>query len=225
MEVFWTAVRTAPGPCVISDPRAALRASIRAFQRTRDLLASPGRRLVLLRSEEPLLVLADGGAALRRKDGTFCLTPPLLSDTIEVFAPLSSRCLLISTSRAHYRTRDGLTRKIAAKANAGAAAWCQDAVYRLPSMSWPARLQLADAPLKVRAPRLSAVPAQRPPGPPPRLTPRSATTICAPSWSSSARPRRIRLRSPTPVLGRDVTSVGLTGAALADPVRFQLSLR
>ncbi len=114
-----------------------------------------------------MLVLADGGAALRRKDGTFCLTPPLLSDTIEVFAPLSSRCLLISTSRAHYRTRDGLTRKIAAKANAGAAAWCQDAVYRLPSMSWPARLQLADAPLKVRAPRLSAVPAQRPPGPAP----------------------------------------------------------
>ncbi len=75
MEVFWTAVRTAPDPCVISDPRAALRASIRAFQRTLDLLASPGRRLVLLRSEEPLLVLADGGAALRRKDGTFCLTP------------------------------------------------------------------------------------------------------------------------------------------------------
>ncbi|MDX2628989.1 DUF4238 domain-containing protein, partial [Streptomyces scabiei] len=167
MEVFWTAVRTAPDPCAISDPRAALRASIRAFQRTRDLLASPGRRLVLLRSEEPLLVLADSGVALRRRDGTFCLTPPLLSDTIEVFAPLSPRCLLISTTRAHYRARDGLTRKIAAKANAGAAAWCHDAVYRLPSMPRPARLRLADAPLKVRTPSLSAVPAQRPPGPTP----------------------------------------------------------
>ncbi|MFF3547515.1 DUF4238 domain-containing protein [Streptomyces platensis] len=167
LEVFWTAVRTAPDPSVISDPRAALRASIRAFERTRDVLAAAGRRLVLLRAEEPLLVLGDSGVALRRKDGTFCLTPPLLPDTVEIFAPLSPRCLLISTSRAHYRPWEGLTRKIAAKANAGAAAWCQDAVYRLPSMSWPARVRLADAPLTVRAPRMSAVPAQHPPGPAP----------------------------------------------------------
>ncbi len=68
--------------------------------------------------------------ALRRKDGTFSLTPPLLTETIEVFAPLSPTCLLISTPRAHYRPDQGLTRKIAAKANAGAAAWSQDAVYR-----------------------------------------------------------------------------------------------
>lgn len=66
-----------------------------------------------------------------------------------------------------HRPREGLTRKIAAKANAGAAAWCQDAVYRLPSMSWPAHLRLASTPLEVRPPRLSAVPAQRSPGPAP----------------------------------------------------------
>ncbi|MFI1303379.1 DUF4238 domain-containing protein [Streptomyces sioyaensis] len=167
LEVFWTAVRTAPDPSVIFDPRSALRASIRAFERTRGLLAAPGRRLVLLRSAEPLLVLADSGIALRRKDGTFGLTPPLLPETIEVFAPLSPTCLLISTPRAHYRPHQGLTRKIAAKANAGAAAWCQDAVYRPPSMPWPTHLPLAESPLEVRPPRLSAVPAQQPAGPAP----------------------------------------------------------
>lgn len=167
MEVFWTAVRTAPDPSVVDDPRSALRASIRAFERTRDVLAAPGRRLMLLRSAEPLLMLADSGVALRHKDGTFSFTPPLLPKALEVFAPLSPSCLLISTPRAHYRPREGLTRKIAAKANAGAAAWCQDAVYRLPSMSWPAHLRLASTPLKVRPPRLSAVPAQQSPGPAP----------------------------------------------------------
>ncbi|MGA5291615.1 DUF4238 domain-containing protein [Streptomyces pseudogriseolus] len=161
LEVFWTAVQMAPAPSLIADPRSALRAMIRAFERTRDLLAVTGRRLVVLRSAEPLLVLADSGVALRRNDGTFGLTPPLLPETIEVFAPLSPTCLLISTPRAHYRPDQGLTRKIAAKANAGAAAWCQDAVYRLPSMSWPAHLRLAGTPLEVRPPRLSAVPAQQ----------------------------------------------------------------
>ncbi|CQR59343.1 hypothetical protein (plasmid) [Streptomyces leeuwenhoekii] len=160
MEVFWTAVRTAPGPSVVADPRSARRAMIRAFERTRDLLTVPGRRLVVLRAAEPLLVLADSGVALPRKDGSFCLTPPLLPETIEVFAPLSPTCLLISTPRAHYRLRQGRTRKIAYKANAGAAAWCQDAVYRLPSMPWPSRLRLADTPLKVRPPQRAA----RPPG-------------------------------------------------------------
>ncbi|WP_435864644.1 hypothetical protein [Streptomyces phaeochromogenes] len=52
-EVFWTALRTAHGPSVIGDPRSALRTSIRAFERTRDLLAAPGRRVVQLRSSEP----------------------------------------------------------------------------------------------------------------------------------------------------------------------------
>ncbi|WP_258056109.1 DUF4238 domain-containing protein [Streptomyces sp. Ru62] len=167
LEVFWTAVRTAPDPSLIADPRSVLRAMIRAFERTRGLLAAPGRRLVLLRSAEPRLVLADSGVALRRKDGTVSLTPPLLPETIEVFAPLSPTCLLISTPRAHYRPEQGLTRKIAAKANAGAAAWCQDAVYRLPSMPWPAHLPLAETALEVRPPRLSAVPAQQPAGPAP----------------------------------------------------------
>jgi hypothetical protein len=106
---------------------------IRAFERTRDILTVPGRRLVVLRSAEPFLVLADSGVALRRKDGSFCLPPPLVPETVEVFAPLSPTCLLISTPRAHYRLSEGLTRKIASTANAGAAAWCQDAVYRLPS--------------------------------------------------------------------------------------------
>lgn len=165
MEVFWAAVRTAPGPSVVADPRSALRAMIRSFERTRDLLTVPGRRLLVLRAAEPLLVLADSGVALRRKDGSFCLTPPLLPETVEVFAPLSPTCLLISTPRVHYRPQQGLTRKIAAKANAGAAAWCQDAVYRLPSMSWPSRLRLTGAPLEVRPPRLSVVPAQPPPDP------------------------------------------------------------
>ncbi|WP_331739831.1 DUF4238 domain-containing protein (plasmid) [Streptomyces sp. NBC_00015] len=166
MEVFWAAVRTAPDPSVTDDPRSALRALIRGFERTRNVLAAPGRRLVLLHSTEPLLMLSDSGVALRRKDGSFTLTPPLLPETIEVFAPLSPNCLLVSTPRAHHRPRKGLTRKIAARANAGAVAWCQDAVYRLPSMPWPAPLRLAETSLEVRPPRLSAVPAQHPPGPP-----------------------------------------------------------
>ncbi|WP_244318755.1 DUF4238 domain-containing protein [Streptomyces brevispora] len=168
LGVFWAAVRAAPDPSVIVDPRSALRASIRAFERTRGLLAAPGRRLVLLRSADPLLVLADSGVSLRRKDGTFSFTPPLLPETIEVFAPLSPTCLLLSTTRAHYRPQQGcLTRRLAAKANAGAAAWCQDAVYRLPSMAWPTRLGLARTPLEVRVPQLTAVPAQQRPGPAP----------------------------------------------------------
>ncbi|MFI0772838.1 DUF4238 domain-containing protein [Streptomyces sp. NPDC021218] len=167
MKVFWTAARTAPDPSLTDDPRSALRASIRAFEHTRDVLAAPGRRLVLLRSAEPLLILADSGVALRRKNGTFDLTPPLLPETIEVFAPLSPTCLLISTPRSHYRPYQGLTRKIAAKANAGTAAWCQEAVYRPPSMPWPIHLPLAETPLEVRSPQLSAVPAQQPPGPAP----------------------------------------------------------
>ncbi|WP_079168957.1 DUF4238 domain-containing protein [Streptomyces sp. CC77] len=162
MEVFWTSVRGAPDPSLVDDPRSPLRASIRAFERTREVLATPGRRLVLLHSAEPMLVLSDSGVVLRRKDGSFSITPPLLPETIEVFAPLSPTCLLISTPRAHYRPQDGLTRKIAAKANAGAAAWFQDAVYRLESMPWPARLRLPDAPLSVQPPQLSARPAQRP---------------------------------------------------------------
>lgn len=158
MEVFWTAVRTAPGPSVVADPRSALRAMIRACERTRDVHAAPGRRLLVLRSAEPMLVLGDNSVALRRKDGTFGLTPPLLPEAVEVFAPLSPTCLFISTTRAHYRPQQGLTRRIAAKANAGAAAWCQDAVYRPPSMPWPSRLQLPGAPLVIRQPRLTAAP-------------------------------------------------------------------
>ncbi|MFI1308558.1 DUF4238 domain-containing protein [Streptomyces albidoflavus] len=167
MEVFWTAVRTAPDPSVVADPRSALRAMIRASERTRDVLAAPGRRLVVLHAAEPILVLGDSGVALRRKDGTFGLTPPLLPETVEVFAPLSPTCLLISTPRAHYRSQQGLTRRIAAKANAGAAAWCQKAVYRLPSMPWPARLQLPGAPLEVRPLRLTAAPTGQQQGPAP----------------------------------------------------------
>ncbi|MGW5095478.1 hypothetical protein ACWEQ1_34120 [Streptomyces nodosus] len=43
-------------------------------------------------------------------------------------------------------TSSGLTLKIAAKANAGATAWCQDTVYRPSSMPWPTYLarQLRD---------------------------------------------------------------------------------
>ncbi|MEU9352433.1 hypothetical protein AB0D65_15865 [Streptomyces griseoloalbus] len=56
----------APDPSVVDDPRSALRISIRAFEGIRDVLAAPGRRLVLLRSAEPLLMLADSGVALRQ---------------------------------------------------------------------------------------------------------------------------------------------------------------
>ncbi|TRV73327.1 hypothetical protein FKN01_27530 [Streptomyces sp. 130] len=152
---------------VIADPRSVLRAEIRSFERTRDILTVPGRRLVVLHSAEPLLILGDSGVALRRKDGTLCLTPPLLPETVEIFAPLSPTCLLISTPRAHYRPHQGLTRGIAAKANAEAAAWCREAVYRLPPMLWPGRLRLAHTPLEVRPPRLTAVPTQQQPGPAP----------------------------------------------------------
>ncbi|MEU1305197.1 MULTISPECIES: hypothetical protein [Streptomyces] len=110
-------------------------------------------------------MLADSGVALRRKDGSSSLTPPLLPETIEVFAPLSPTCLLISTPCAHYHPHEALTRKIAAKANTGTAAWCQDAIYRPPSMPWPTHLLLAETPLEVRPPQLSAAPAQHPPGP------------------------------------------------------------
>lgn len=40
---------------------------------------------------------------------------PLLTETIELFGPLSPSCLLISTPRSHYRPHGGLTRKIAAR--------------------------------------------------------------------------------------------------------------
>lgn len=87
------AERTAPDPSVVADPRSVLRACIRAFERAREVLAAPGRRLVLLHSGERLLMLADSGVA-PRKDGTYSLTPPLLTETTELFAPLSPSCLL-----------------------------------------------------------------------------------------------------------------------------------
>ncbi|GGW78431.1 hypothetical protein [Streptomyces galilaeus] len=187
LEVFWTAVRTAPDLSVIVDPRSVLRASIRAFERTRDLLAAAGRRLVLLRSAEPLLVLADSGIALRRKDGTFGLTPPLLPETIEVFVPLSPTCLLISTTRAHHRPREGLTRKIAAKANAGAAAWCQDAVYRPPSIPWSTHLQLADTPLQVSRHGCLPYPSSPPRDPPQRAARHPGTAPRCPFGPACSR--------------------------------------
>ncbi|MFI1488064.1 DUF4238 domain-containing protein [Streptomyces sp. NPDC020747] len=222
MEVFWTAVRTAPDPCVVSDPRAALRASIRAFQRTRDLLASPGRRLVLLRSKEPLLVLADGGVALRRRDGTFCITPPLLSDTIEVFAPLSPRCLLISTSRAHYR---------AGRPDPQDRGQGQRRCGRLvPGRRLPAALHVLARPTAARRCSVES------PGTEPVRRSRAAPT--RPRPGSPQDPPRRSARHPGAAqrgLGVsasvrqprywDVTSASLTGAASADPVRFQLSLR
>ncbi|RMB83721.1 hypothetical protein [Streptomyces shenzhenensis] len=112
-------------------------------------------------------MLADSGVALRRKDGSSSLTPPLLPESIKVFAPLSPTCLLISTPRAHYHPHEALTRKIAAKANTGTAAWCQGAIYRPPSMPGPTQLLLAETPLEVRPPQLSAAPRPAPR----RLTP------------------------------------------------------
>ncbi|CAM5330857.1 hypothetical protein SCHAM137S_02148 [Streptomyces chartreusis] len=111
-------------------------------------------------------MLADTGVALRRKDGTYSFTAPLLTETTELFAPLSPSCLLVSTPRSHYRPHGGLTRKIAIKANAGAAAWCQDAVYRLPSMPWPTSLMQGESALEVGPPRISAAPAHQSASPP-----------------------------------------------------------
>ncbi|MFH8681162.1 DUF4238 domain-containing protein [Streptomyces lydicus] len=162
LEVFRAAWGSAPGAAE-ADPRSALRSSIRAFERVRHFLTAPGRRLVLLECAEPLLVIGDSGVVLRRKDGSHSITPPLLPETVQLFAPLSPCHLLISTTRSHYDARGRLTRRLAAKANAGAAAWCQDAVYRLPSMPWPAHLHLPDAPLQVAQPYLSASPAQSAP--------------------------------------------------------------
>ncbi|MET9980307.1 hypothetical protein ACFYOI_36680 [Streptomyces microflavus] len=107
---------------------------------------------MLLRSDRPLLVVGDSGVVLRRRDGTYGITPPLLSAGSQLLVPLSPQHLLISTTRSHYRHEAALTAKLAAKANTGAAHWCQEAVYRLPSMPWPARLRIPDSAPHIKAP-------------------------------------------------------------------------
>ncbi len=158
LQVFHAALRQSPPASVITDQRMALRSAIRAFERVRAFLSADERRLVLLRSDRPLLVIGDSGVVLRRQDGTHGITPPLLSATSQLLAPLSPQHLLISTTRSHYRPEEVLTPKRAAKANTGAAAWWQEAVYRLPSMPWPARLRIPGTAPQVRAPALVALP-------------------------------------------------------------------
>ncbi|MEV7254221.1 hypothetical protein [Streptomyces cyaneofuscatus] len=118
----------------------------------RSFLSTEERHWVLLRSDRPLLLVGDSGVVLRRRDGTYGTTPPLLSAGSQLLVPLSPQHLLISTTRSHYRPAAALTAKLAAKANTGAAHWCQEAVYGLPSMPWPASLRIPDSAPHIRAP-------------------------------------------------------------------------
>ncbi|QLH19339.1 DUF4238 domain-containing protein [Streptomyces sp. Rer75] len=162
VEVFWIAYHQAPDVAGTGDPRSPLRAALRAFQHAQAALNAPGRELVLLRADVPLLVLSDSGVTVRRKDGTYSITPPLLPATAQLLAPVSPTHLLISAPPTTRYQHGRLTRRMAAKANRGAAAWCQEAVYRLPSMPWPPHLHLADAPLHIPAPRLAVTPSDGP---------------------------------------------------------------
>ncbi|MEU9397621.1 DUF4238 domain-containing protein [Streptomyces sp. NPDC048324] len=158
LQIFHAALRESPPSSVITDQRMALRSAIRAFERVRAFLSFEERRLILLQSDRPLLMIGDSGVVLRRKDGTHDTTPPLLVATTQLLAPLSPRHLIISTTRSHYRPQAVLSPKLAAKVNTGAAAWCQEAVYRLPSMPWPSRLRIPETAPHVRAPNIIADP-------------------------------------------------------------------
>ncbi|MFJ3601057.1 DUF4238 domain-containing protein [Streptomyces sp. NPDC090126] len=156
LQVFNAALRQSPSSSVITDRRMALRSAIRGFERVRSFLSTEERHWVLLQSDRPLLVIGDSGVVLRRRDGTYGTTPPLLSAGSQLLVPLSPQHLLISTTRSHYQPEAALTATLAAKANTGAAHWCQEAVYRLPSMPWPARLRIPGAAPHIQAPVVHA---------------------------------------------------------------------
>lgn len=87
--------------------------------------------------------------------GLTSIAPPLLGAATELFAPVSPTHLLISTRTPERYRGSALTPEIARPANKGAAAWCQSAVYRLPSMRWPRYLRLAPSPPLIPAPRIA----------------------------------------------------------------------
>jgi len=118
--------------------------------------------MVLLRDEVPPLVLSDSGVTVRRKDGTYSITPPLRPSTAQLLAPAPPTHLLLSAPPTTRYQHDQLTRRIAANANRGAAARCQEAVHRLPSMPRPPHLHLADTPLQTPAPHLTITPSDGP---------------------------------------------------------------
>lgn len=160
VEIFWIEYHRAPDQ-VFDDAQWHLRAPIRALAYTTEYMNAPGRELVLMRSDDPYLILGDTGVSVRRTSGTYSVVPPLLGPTTELFAPLSPTHLLLATpSPDRYRSQI-LTPALARQANKGAAAWCQKAVYRLPSMRWPRYLRLDALPRAVPAPRIAAAPAGR----------------------------------------------------------------
>lgn len=158
VAAFWDAYHRAPDPHLFNDDRWHLRAPIQGLSFAMDYLDAPERHLILVQAEIPCLILGDIGIVIRRTSGTYSIAPPLLGAATELFAPVSPTHLLIST-RTPERYQDGvLTAALARQANKGAAAWCQNAVYRLVSMRWPRYLRLAPEPPAIPAPRIAAAP-------------------------------------------------------------------
>ncbi|MFF1659597.1 DUF4238 domain-containing protein [Streptomyces sp. NPDC058255] len=158
VAVFWEAYHRAPDPQLFNDDRWHLRAPIQGLSFAMDYLEAPERHLILVQAETPCLILGDTGVVIRRTSGTYSIAPPLLGAATELFAPVSPTHLLIST-RTPERYQDGvLTAALARQANKGAAAWCQNAVYRLTSMRSPRYLRLAPEPPAIPAPRIAAAP-------------------------------------------------------------------
>ncbi|MFD9099059.1 DUF4238 domain-containing protein [Streptomyces collinus] len=155
LALFWEAYRRAPDPKVFSDPQQRLRAPLQGLAYALDYLTSPDRQLVLVRTDRPTLVLSDTGVIIRRSSGTYSINPPLLPAASELFGPISPTHLVIST-RTPQRYQDGvLTFALARQANRGATAWCQAAVFRLPSMRWPRNLRLDAQPRRIPPPRIA----------------------------------------------------------------------
>ena len=162
--MFWIAYHHAPDMTGTGDPRSPLRAALRAFQHAQAALNAPGREMVLLRDDVPPLVLSDSGVTVRRKDGTYSITPPLRPSTAQLLASAPTHLLISAPPTTRYQ-HDQLTRRIAANANRGAAAWCQEAVHRLPSTPRPPHLHLADTPLQIPARPTSPSPPSDGPAP------------------------------------------------------------
>ncbi|MET8289893.1 DUF4238 domain-containing protein [Streptomyces sp. NPDC005132] len=168
VALFWHAYQRAPDPALFSDVQWHLRAPIQGHAFAMEYLSAPDRHLVIVQSDSPQLVLGDTGVVVRRTSGTYSINPPLLGASTELYAPIAPTHLLIST-RTPGRYGDGiLTSALVRNANRGAAAWCQGAVYRLPTMRWPRNLRLGPTPPLMPPPRIAATPDGRRAGTPPQ---------------------------------------------------------
>ncbi len=186
--------RSGWSPSVVADPRAALRTMIRAFERTRDILTVPGRRLVVLRPAEPLLVLADSGVALRRKGWQLLPHSPaaardgrgLCSAVTDVSAHLHTPRALPPASGAHPQNRRQGQRRGSSLVPG----------RRLPApvhaLALPAAARRHPAGSPAAAADSGTHPAPARPRTGPSRDPPQAS--CAPSWNSSPSHPLISLR-------------------------------